>query len=122
MAIFPGFESRKFPVALPAVRRYGYSKHLIARHYSPRATDFAPDRVFCREFSPRNREFAHFRNPAKCVGGSRLAAGEAHGRRAGAVVGLDVDKADHALLDLLPGALQGRADALRLFDIFGVAA
>jgi hypothetical protein len=38
---------------------------------------------------------------------------------AGAVVGPDVDKADRALLDL---ALQGRADALGLFDIFGVAA
>jgi hypothetical protein len=35
--------------------------------------------------------------------------------------GLDVDKAGHALLELLPGALQGRADALGLFDIFGVA-
>jgi hypothetical protein len=29
---------------------------------------------------------------------------------------------DHALLDLLPGALQGRTDALGLFDIVGVAA
>src|SRR5208282_6246846 len=55
-------------------------------------------------------------------GGSGLAAGETHGRRASAVVGLDVDKADHALLDLLPGAQQRRADALGLFDIFGVAA
>src|SRR5215469_8380689 len=53
---------------------------------------------------------------------SGFAAGEAHGCGAGAVVGLDVDKADHALLDLLPGALQGRADGLGLFDIFGVAA
>ena len=29
--------------------------------------------------------------------------------------------ADHVLLDLLPGALEGRADALALLDIFGVA-
>jgi len=35
-----------------------------------------------------------------------FAAGKAHGGSAGAVVGLDIDKADHAL---------------RLFDIFGVA-
>src|SRR5690349_18415009 len=41
---------------------------------------------------------------------------------AGAVVGLDADEADHALLDLAPGALQGRADVLGLFDVFGVAA
>ena len=40
-------------------------------------------------------------------------------RGAGAVIGLDVEEADHALLDLLPGALQGRgargmsADRLR---------
>src|SRR5438105_4889083 len=54
--------------------------------------------------------------------GSGLAAGEAHGRGAGAVIGLDVDKADHALFDLLPGAQQGQADVLGLFDIFGVAA
>src|SRR5215470_17230948 len=56
--------------------------------------------------------------------GSRLgfAAGEADGRGTGMVVGLDVDKADHALLDLLPGALQGRAAVLGFFDIFGVAA
>src|SRR6266481_6187729 len=53
---------------------------------------------------------------------SGLAAGKAHGRRASAVVGLDVDKADHALLDLAPGTLQGRADVLGLLDIFGVAA
>ena len=53
---------------------------------------------------------------------SGLAAGKAHGRGTGAVVGLDVDETDHALLDLLPRALQGRADALGLFDIFGVAA
>jgi hypothetical protein len=33
--------------------------------------------------------------------GQVFAAGKAHGRRAGAVVGLDVDEADHALLDLL---------------------
>ena len=51
--------------------------------------------------------------------GSGFAAGEAHGRGAGAVVGLDVDKADHAVLDLLPGAL--RANVLGRFDIFGVA-
>src|SRR6516225_8869934 len=55
-------------------------------------------------------------------GRSGLATGEAHRRRAGAVVGLDIDEADHALLDLLPGTLQGRADVLGLFDIFGVAA
>jgi len=28
--------------------------------------------------------------------------------------------ADHVLLDLLPGALEGRADALALLDIFDV--
>src|ERR1700757_1460765 len=54
--------------------------------------------------------------------GSGLAAGKAHGGGAGAVVGLDVDEADHALLDLLPGTLQRRADGLGLLDIFGVAA
>jgi transketolase N-terminal domain/subunit len=35
---------------------------------------------------------------------------------------LTFDKADHALLDFAPGALQCRADVLGLFDIFGVAA
>src|SRR6516162_2772423 len=55
-------------------------------------------------------------------GRSGLAARKTHGRGAGAVVGLDVDEADHALLDLAPGALQGWADLLGLFDIFGVAA
>jgi hypothetical protein len=53
---------------------------------------------------------------------SGLSAGKAHGRGAGAVVGLDVDEADHAFLDLAPGALQGRADVLGLFDKFGVSA
>jgi hypothetical protein len=37
-------------------------------------------------------------------------------------MGLDVEKSDHALLDLLPGALQGRADVLGFFDIFGLTA
>src|SRR6516225_2225030 len=41
---------------------------------------------------------------------SGFAAGEAHRRGAGSVVGFDVDEADHALLDLLPGASQGGAD------------
>src|SRR5262249_16642683 len=45
--------------------------------------------------------------PRVDVLGSGFAAGEAHRRGAGPVVGLAVDKADHALLDLLPGALQG---------------
>src|SRR6266404_3541629 len=58
-------------------------------------------------------------SPGGCLG---LAARKTHRCRAGAVVGLDVDKADHALLDLLPGAQQGRADLLGLFDILGVAA
>jgi hypothetical protein len=39
-----------------------------------------------------------------------------------AVIGLDVDEADHAFLDLLPGTLQSRADVLELFDKFGVSA
>src|SRR6516162_5988060 len=56
------------------------------------------------------------------AGRSGLAAGKTHGRGAGAVVGLDVDEADHALLDLAPGALQRWADLLGLFDIFGIAA
>src|SRR5271166_4589106 len=47
-----------------------------------------------------------------------LAAGKAHRRRTGAVVGLDVDETDHALLDLAPGTLQGRADVLGLLDVF----
>src|SRR6516225_5624427 len=55
-------------------------------------------------------------------GRSGLAARKAHRRGAGAVIGLDVDEADHALLDLAPGAVQGWADLLGLFDIFGVAA
>jgi hypothetical protein len=54
--------------------------------------------------------------------GSGLAAGKAHRRGTGAVVGLGVNEADHAFLDLAPGALQGRADVLGLFDIFGSAA
>src|SRR5262252_2273449 len=54
--------------------------------------------------------------------GSGFTARKAHGGGASAVVGLDVDKADHALLDLVPSALQGRADALGLFYIFGIAA
>jgi hypothetical protein len=29
---------------------------------------------------------------------------------------IDVDEADHAAFDLLPGALQGRTDVLGLFD------
>src|SRR5215831_2054258 len=36
----------------------------------------------------------------KLGGGSGFAAGETHGGGAGSVVGLDVDKADHAFLDL----------------------
>src|SRR6516162_1995839 len=47
-------------------------------------------------------------------GYSGLPTRKTHGRGEGAVVGLDVDKADHALLDLLAGALQGWADALGL--------
>src|ERR1700730_10644160 len=80
-------------------------------------------------FVPENREAAaktkgRPRAPLPVTRSSRsgLAAGKAHRRRAGAVVGLDVDKADHALLDLLPRAQQGRADVLGPFDIFGVAA
>jgi hypothetical protein len=53
---------------------------------------------------------------------SGLAAGKAHRCRAGSVAGLEVDKADQALFDLAPSALQGRADVLGLFDIFGVVA
>ena len=62
--------------------------------------------------------------PLLCRGGglSGFAARKTHRRGAGAVVGLDVDEADHALLNLAPGALQDRADLLGLFDIFGVAA
>src|SRR5271165_2995436 len=59
---------------------------------------------------------------ARRNGRSGFAAREAHGCGAGAVVGLDVDETDHSLLDLTPGSLQGRANVLGLFDIFGVAA
>jgi hypothetical protein len=55
-------------------------------------------------------------------GRSGLAAGRAHRRRAGAVVGLDVDEAAHALLFLASGTLPGRSDVLGLFDLLGVAA
>src|SRR5215208_2609595 len=48
--------------------------------------------------------------------------GELDRAGAGAVVGLDVDQRDASLLDLLLGALQGRADLLGLLDIFAVAA
>src|SRR5215471_3017408 len=37
--------------------------------------------------------------------GLGFSAGKAHRRRAGTVISLHVDKTDHALLDLLPGAL-----------------
>ena len=56
------------------------------------------------------------------AGGSGLAAGEAHGRGAGAVVGLDLDERDHAVVDLLLRALQGGTDVFGLLDVFAVAA
>src|SRR5947208_11777834 len=45
---------------------------------------------------------------------------ETHGGGAGAVVGLDVDQRHHALVHLLLGAFQGRADVLGVLDIFAV--
>jgi hypothetical protein len=50
-------------------------------------------------------------------GRSGLAAGKAHRHRAGAIIGLDVDEADHAPLDLAPGTLQGGADASLCGDL-----
>jgi len=47
---------------------------------------------------------------------------EADGRGAGAVVGLDVDERDHAVVGLLLRALQGGTDVFRLLDVFAVAA
>src|SRR5712692_10277852 len=54
--------------------------------------------------------------------GSGFVVREAHGGGAGAVVGLDVDQRHHALVDLFLRAFEGRADVLRLFDIFAVGA
>src|SRR6266566_1979986 len=54
--------------------------------------------------------------------GLGLVIREAYGRGAGAIVGLDVDQRDHALVDLFLGALEGRADLLRLLDIFAIGA
>jgi hypothetical protein len=47
---------------------------------------------------------------------------EADGRGAGAVVGLEVDERDHAVVDLLLRALQGGTDVFRPLDVFAVAA
>src|SRR5438105_1851645 len=84
-------------------------KHLIENVSSPMnrqifrpGIDFVPE---TREAAAKEKG-APGRPFATRSGRSGLAAGKAHGRRTGAVVGLDVDKADHALLDLLPGALQ----------------
>src|SRR5579863_696722 len=52
----------------------------------------------------------------------RLVVREPHRRGAGAVGGLDVDAGDHAVIDLLLRALQGRADLFRPLDIFAPAA
>src|SRR5262249_14782619 len=81
--------------------------------------DFSPKRTSHGKIAERGRP-----EPSSSASGrlSGLAAGKPDGRGAGAVVGIDVDKADHALLDLVPGALQRRADVLRVLDIFGVAA
>jgi len=76
----------------------------------------------CSRQPPRRKGLVASPLPWRVSGRSGFAAGETHGGSAGAVVVLDVDEADYALLDPLPGALQGRADLLGLLDIFGLAA